>query len=272
MNQLKKQPKGINKKKNDLLSKRLLENYYSVIFKLIRLHYSKPVLRIGLDCLMKFINRMPVQFVTQVITNLKSIFALIELDGVVIIDKKLKLIRVMLSLWKKVNFEDQLENYFLQKKLFNCFKELINSEKKSFSNHSIEDCFVNFDNLVMKPNLSDSSVVLNWFILLLQLCEIPEVDKIKEICLFLMNKMVEKYEKLNYFLDPNDESDNKILVRDLMTLENKTLSLKNGLLNILSNCKGNNKLKYLCQTLIEKKTLGKKYIGMDLKKFMNNYK
>lgn len=258
-------------KKNEKLSKRLLENFYTIVLKLIRLHYTRPVFRIGLDCLMKFINRMPVLFVSQVINNLKAIFALLEAEENPLIDKKLKLIRTMLSLWKKVNFDGQLENHFLQKKLFSCFKILLTSEI-AISDILIEDCFVNFDNLVMKPTISDSNVISNWFIILYHLA-CYDNRRVQLIAFYLMNKMIERNEKLIYFMEPSDTDCEKIPIpSDLMMLENKTISLKKPLTALISTFGADNKRKYLCQCIVDNVTLGKKYIGMDLKKFMNSCK
>ena len=263
-------------KKDQKINKRILESYYAVILKIIRLHFKKPVVEVGLKGLMRFINRMPSKFVGQILINLRSIYLLMEKDiktategGIL---RKLKVIRTMLSLWKKVNFEDQLENHFLQGKLYTCFREILENNEEESEEHSsalLEDLFVNFDNLVMKVRVSDSNVVCNWFVMLAALAEKVKNDRMVNVSLYLMNKMVEKYEKMVYYMEEGDSQVKKIKVaKDLMMTEDKSLSLRNSLLTIREGLGGNNRGKYLATCLLEKTLMGKKYIGMDLKAFL----
>jgi hypothetical protein len=272
----KKISKRNKQKKDQKINKRLLETYYTVILKIIRLHYKKPVLAVGLKGLMRFINRMPAKFVGQILVNLRSIYMLMEQEteagseGVTL--RKLKVIRTMLSLWKKINIEDQLENHFLQNKLYACFNEILEKPKETSSEFSmdlIEDLYVNFDNLVMKVKVSDSNVICNWFVMLTVLASKIKNPRIATISLFLMNKMVEKYEKLSYYMDESEGTDGDIRVaRDLMMQEDKSLSLRNHLLNLKTSLKNNNRAKYMADCLLNKTLLGKKYIGLDLKSFL----
>ena len=261
-------------KKDEKMGRRLLESYYAVILKLIRLHYKKDIVSVGLRGLMKFVNRMPTKFVTQVLINLRSIYILIETEKKGAFRRKLKMIRTMLSLWKKINFDDQLENHFLQKKLFNCFKEILlqtpETQKVNLQLDVIEDMFVNFDNLVMKPSVSDSNVINNWFVIFMKLSEKTDNSKVRCTALFIMNKMTEKYPKLQYLVEESDSAETVALKvpRDLMTLEDKSISLKNVLTQLISKMGGDNKSKYLATCLASQSSLGKKYIGVDLRKFL----
>lgn len=263
-------------KKDQKLNKRLLENYYAVVLKIIRLHFKKPELAIGLKGLMRFINRMPAKFVGQILVNLRSIYMLMEKNGEEANEgltlRKLKVIRTMLSLWKKINIEDQLENHFLQSKLYACFKEISRGpgkEAKEFSDELVEDLYVNFDNLVMKARVSDSNVVCNWFVMLMSLALKLSNPRLVSVNLYLMNKMVEKYEKLSYYMDEGPETQGELEVAsDLTMAEDKSVSLRSSLLNLKSNLKAHNRAKYLVDCLLQKTLLGKKYIGLDLKAFL----
>lgn len=345
----------------------MLEKYYALILKLIRVHYKKRVFRIALRGLLKFINRMPVAFVSQILNNLQSIYMLIESENldedkaqkgkskkkkrksksqglnqqnsdVMSEDKKriffrerwgnkLKLIRTMNSLWGKLNFEGQLESHYLQRKLYSCFlewihqkffqskdqvtlkkthksqkteneknqieeeknlkqenqnsKEIKTPQDKDFEEIS-EDLFVNFENLVVKPILSNSGTVSNWFILLFKLAAISERPKLTNTSLFLMNKMLERYPKLGFLLDsdndnqsPENNSDNKKFHHDNLKMspeltysDNKSLCLFGFLKYFMSTLKRNNRGKYLAECLINRTGLGRKYIGIDLRKFL----
>jgi hypothetical protein len=269
----KKIAKRNKQKKNQKFNKRLLETYYALILKIIRLHFKKPIISVGLQGLMRFINRMPTKFVGQILINLRSIYKLMEesksSEGSLL--RKLKVIRTMLSLWKKVNFEDQLENHFLQNKLYQCFLEVLESDaiEGEVSLDLLEDLYVNFDNLVMKVRVSDSNAICNWFVLLFNLAIKINNSSMININLYLMNKMIEKYEKLVYYMD--DEMPNQRPIkaaRDLSMAEDKNVSLKNSLLELQGSLGGNNRGKYLIGCLLEKRMMGKKYIGMDLRGFL----
>jgi hypothetical protein len=269
----KKIAKRNKQKKTQKFNKRLLETYYALILKIIRLHYKKPIIAVGLKGLMRFINRMPAKFVGQILINLRSIFKLMEEDqsseGSLL--RKLKVIRTMLSLWKKINFEDHLENHFLQNKLYQCFLEVMESDaiEGEVSEDLLEDLYVNFDNLVMKVRVSDSNAVCNWFILLYCLAVRINNSSMTNINLYLMNKMTEKYEKLVYYMDDELQNQKPIRpARDLTMTEDKNISLKNTLMTLKNSLGGNNRGKYLIECLLEKKLMGKKYIGMDLRGFL----
>ena len=271
----KKIAKRNKQKKEQKINKRMLETYYAVILKIIRLHFKKPVLAVGLKGLMRFINRMPAKFVGQILVNLRSIYMLMEEDSVKsegVVLRKLKIIRTMLSLWKKVNLEDQLENHFLQNKLYICFRDILEKEEKTsgeYSEELMEDLYVHFDNLVMKATVSDSNVVCNWFVMLMCLAKGISNARMTNINLYLMNKMVEKYEKLTYYMDEAGSSAAQVqIARDLTMEEDKSLSLRKELVHLKSTLGGNNRGKYLADCLLNKTLLGKKYIGLDLRAFL----
>lgn len=258
-------------KKDQKFNKRLLETFYAVVLKIIRLHYKKPVVAVGLTGLMRFINRMPAKFVGQILVNLRSIYMLMEQEdaGVAGLARKLKMIRTMLSLWKKINFEDQLENHFLQGKLYQCFLVLLDASGSAGQapHELVEDLYVNFDNLVMKARVSDSNVVCNWFVLLASLAAKNNDQKMVSTNLYLMNKMTEKYERLVYYFD-DEGADSVRVARTLTTAEDKSVSLTRTLNNLHDSLGANNRAKHFVQCLVGKTPLGKKYIGMDLRAFL----
>lgn len=260
-------------KKEQKFNKRLLETFYAVVLKIIRLHFKKPIIAVGLAGLMRFINRMPAKFVGQILVNLRSIYMLMEQQdaGQSGLARKLKMIRTMLSLWKKVNFEDQLENHFLQGKLYNCFLDLVDSpaQASQTSRDLVEDLYVNFDNLVMKVRVSDSNVVCNWFVLLACLTAKMQHPRMVNTNLYLMNKMTEKYERLVYYFDEDGNDDGRVQVaKQLTNAEDKSVSLRQTLLKVHDSLGGNNRGKHFAQSLLQKTPLGKKYIGMDLRAFL----
>lgn len=336
-------------KKREKAGRVMLEKYYALILKLIRLHYKKRVFRVALRGLLKFINRMPVAFVSQILNNLQSIYLLIEseqnqaeqddeesnetkqkkgkkgkkgkskresdtksksqLDDKArkfLKDKwanKLRLIRTMHSLWGKLNFEGQLESHYLQRKLYSCFLEWIKQQFGSITednpnqpreasngfeteadketNEISEDLFVNFENLVVKPLLSNSGTVSNWFILLFKLAAISKRPKLANTALFMMNKMMERYPKLAFLLDPSDvheeESEEKFahgnlkISGELTYCDNKSLSLCGYMKVYMAGLKRNNRGKYLAECLVNRTGLGKKYIGIDLRRFLSKF-
>ena len=261
-------------KKLEKMGKTLLEMYYTVVLKIIRLHYKKNVIKVGLTALLKFVNRMPVKFVGQVLINLRNIYGFMEEDHrAASIARRLKVIRTMLSLWKKVNFEDQLENQFLQKKLFDCFIQMFKLEETPSA--ICEDLFVNFDNLVMKVSSSDSTVTGNWFVLLGHLAVENKDKRLRDTALFLMNKMMEHYPKLCYYMDPastNEHASKINLPKELSSPEDQSLNMTPILSKFAATLKADNKPKYLINCMVEKLPLGKKYIGIDLRKFMLKYR
>lgn len=254
-------------KKTERFNRRLLETFYAVALKIVRLHFKRPVLAVGLKALMRFINRMPAKFVAQVLVNLRSIYALAEADAPSegSLSRKLKLLRAMLSLWKKLNFEGQLENHFLQERLYRCFLDVL-AAPVAFDAELLEDLFVNFDNLAMKTRVSDSNVVCNWFVLLARLAaRLPDARAVN-VSLFLMSKMVGKYEKLLYYFDDSGRA--PTLAASLTAAEDKSASLRKPLSELKLRLGGNNRAKHFVECLLEKKPPGKKYIGMDLRAFL----
>ena len=138
---------------------------------------------------------------------------------------------------------------------------------EEISQDLLEDLYVNFDNLAMKVRVSDSNVVCNWFVMLACLATTVDDPRMVNINLYLMNKMVEKYEKLVYYFD--EEGNKPIQVaRDLTTAEDKSLSLGKTLRALHTRLGSNNRAKHFVMCLIEKRPLGKKYIGMDLRAFL----